>query len=114
MPSLYASSAIPRVRTFVSRTRFADVVKSTLLSGPFENFIVRDEDRIWKTRQRSCDSVRPHDALRHGIEASQGRDEVPSVQYWLGATEKLFVFETGDMPVPVELANRPAAREASR
>ena len=50
----------------------------------------------------------------YGINAAQGTDSTPSVQYWRGREGEVdFVFEVGDAPVPVGLAYRPREREDS-
>ncbi|AGN02393.1 hypothetical protein L593_12260 [Salinarchaeum sp. Harcht-Bsk1] len=51
----------------------------------------------------------------YGIEAIQGRDEAPSVQYWEGREGEVdFVFEVDGTPVPVGLAYRSGDREVTR
>ncbi|SDF96006.1 hypothetical protein SAMN05216218_11275 [Halorientalis regularis] len=48
----------------------------------------------------------------YGINAQQGNDVDPTVQYWRGRNGEVdFVFEIGDTPVPVGLAYRPRERD---
>lgn len=50
----------------------------------------------------------------YGINAMQGADVTPSVQYWRGREGKVdFVFEVGETPVPVGLAYQQRDREDS-
>ncbi|MDB2276712.1 hypothetical protein PM022_19745, partial [Halorubrum ezzemoulense] len=50
----------------------------------------------------------------YGINATQGTDETPSVQYWRGRTgEVYFVFEIDGTPVPIGLAYQSREREDS-
>jgi predicted AAA+ superfamily ATPase len=50
----------------------------------------------------------------YGINAAQGNDPTPSVQYWRGRKGEVdFVFEIGDTPVPIGLAYRSRARDDS-
>ena len=53
--------------------------------------------------------------LAYGIDAMQGVDRAPEVQWWRGrAGEVAYVFEVGGTPVPVGLAYRAREREAAR
>jgi len=53
--------------------------------------------------------------LEYGINALQGSESAPSVQYWRGRDGEVdFVFEVDDVPVPVGLAYRPQERDESR
>lgn len=48
----------------------------------------------------------------YGINAAQGHDVDPMVQYWRGRTGEVdFVFEVGETPVPIGLGYRPRERE---
>jgi len=50
----------------------------------------------------------------YGIEAAQGRERPPSVQFWRGRAGLVdFVFEVDETPVPVGLAYRDREREAA-
>jgi hypothetical protein len=50
----------------------------------------------------------------YGVNAAQGNDVDPSVQFWRGREGEVdFVFEVGDNSVPVALAYRSGDREAS-
>jgi hypothetical protein len=49
--------------------------------------------------------------LAYGVNAAQGVQETPSVQYWRGRRGDVdYVFEVGDTPVPVALAYRSSDR----
>jgi len=50
----------------------------------------------------------------YGINAAQGNDPTPSVQYWRGRNGEVdYIFEIGDTPVPIALAYRSRARDDS-
>jgi predicted AAA+ superfamily ATPase len=50
----------------------------------------------------------------YGINAAQGNDSTPSVQYWRGRKGEIdYIFEIGDTPVPIGLAYRSRARDDS-
>ena len=50
----------------------------------------------------------------YGVNAAQGDDDAPSVQYWRGREGEVdFVFEVGGTPVPVGLAYQTRDRETS-
>ena len=50
----------------------------------------------------------------YGINAVQGNDEPPAVQYWRGREGEVdFVFEVGGTPVPIGLAYQSREREES-
>jgi hypothetical protein len=52
--------------------------------------------------------------LAYGINAAQGSDATPSVQYWRGRNGEVdYAFEIDGVPVPVGLAYRQRDREAS-
>ncbi|MDS0284460.1 ATP-binding protein [Haloarcula onubensis] len=50
----------------------------------------------------------------YGVNAAQGNDPTPSVQYWRGRDGEVdFVFEIGDTPVPIGLAYRSRDRDTA-
>jgi len=50
----------------------------------------------------------------YGVNATQGNDPTPNVQYWRGRDGEVdFVFEIGDTPVPIGLAYRSRDRETA-
>jgi predicted AAA+ superfamily ATPase len=50
----------------------------------------------------------------YGVNAAQGNDPTPSVQYWRGREGEVdFVFEVGETPVPIGLAYRSRDRDAA-
>lgn len=53
--------------------------------------------------------------LAYGIEAAQGREAVPTVEFWQGPSGEVdFVFEIQGVPIPVGLAYRPGELESVR
>jgi hypothetical protein len=50
----------------------------------------------------------------YGVNAAQGNDPTPSVQYWRGRNGEVdYVFEIGETPVPIGLAYRSRDRDAA-